>query len=133
MRSFIVAVLCVSSLSLSGCGVFGPIQEMPGAEAKTELPEIGKQAQLVLNEANGTLAASAVVIRLNMKDKIWTKSQSQYYIDKVRIYRKQTSEAQDMIDLGNYVAGQSQAHTVRTLIALLHREVAAQARKEGAK
>ena len=118
---------------LPGCGVFGPIEATPGAAAKTELPEVGRNAQLAINEANVTLATAAVVIRGNIADRVWTKEQSQYYLDKVREYRRQTDAAQKMVDTGDYITGGNMAGSVRSLIVILHREVAAQARKEGAK
>jgi len=118
---------------MQGCGVFGPVQPTPGAAAATALPEAGKQAQLAINEANVTIAAAAAVIRGNITDQIWTKAQAQGYLDKVKSYRKDVDRAQEALDAGSFVTAQGQANAVRSLIVILHREVAAQARKEGAK
>jgi len=118
---------------LPGCGSLGTVQPTPGAAAATALPEAGKQAQLAINEANVTLTTAAVVIRGNIKDQIWTKEQAQSYLDKVKLYRKDVDRAQEAVDAGNFITANGQANAVRSLIVILHREVAAQARKEGAK
>ena len=73
------------------------------------------------------------MIRGNIKDQIWTKEQAQSYLDKVKLYRKDVDRAQEAVDAGNFITANGQANAVRSLIVILHREVAAQARKEGAK
>jgi hypothetical protein len=83
-----------------------------------------------VNEANLGLTAAANIISSNVKDGIWTKAQAQGYLNKVRDYSRQVDRAQDLIRLGDFAQGKTEAEAVRSLIVLLHREIAAQARKE---
>lgn len=114
---------------LPACSVIGPLQPAP-VGASASLPEAGRVAQAAVNEANIALTAAAHVIAANVKDGIWTKPQAQSYLDKVKEYAKRVDQAQDLVRLGSFASAQAQADTVRALIVVLHREVAAQARKE---
>jgi PBP1b-binding outer membrane lipoprotein LpoB len=121
------------ALMLGGCSMFGPLETATPMSVPTTLPEAGRQAQLAINEANLALTAAANVIAANVKDGIWTKAQAQGYLDKVREYAKQVDRAQEAVRLGQFSTAQAQANAVQALILILHREAAAQARKESAK
>jgi hypothetical protein len=126
MRTF----LFIMGLALGGCSVFGTVEPLGKGTVSTSLPPAGQQAQLAVNEANLGLTAAANVIASNVKDGIWTKQQAQGYLNKVRDYSRQVDRAQDLIRLGDFAKGKTEAEAVRALIVLLHREIAAQARKE---
>lgn len=128
MRS-LIAVIALASL-MGGCALFGPVEPVSRGTVSSTLPPAGQQAQLAINEANLTLAAAANVIAGNLKDRIWTKQQAQGYLDKVKDYARQVDRAQELVRLGEFAQGKTQAEAVRALIIVLHREIAAQARKE---
>lgn len=124
-------LLCAIVLALlPGCGVFGPVQPVTSMSVPTTLPEAGREAQNVINEATLAITAAANVVRLNVKDEIWTKAQAQGYLDKLAGYLKDIDRAQDALDLGNFTSAKAQADLLSSLILILHREAAAQARKE---
>ena len=126
MRTF----LFIAGLALGGCSLFGPVEQISSKTVSQSLPPAGQQAQLAVNEANLALTAAANVIVGNLKDRIWTKQQAQAYLDKVKDYAHQVDRAQELVRLGDFAMGQTQAEATRALIVLLHREIAAQARKE---
>jgi soluble cytochrome b562 len=99
-------------------------------KAPTTLPAAGVAAQASINEANLALTAAANVIAQNVKDRIWTKAQAQGYLDKVRTYANQVDRAQQLVRLGDFAGGKTQAEAVKALIIVLHREAAAAARKD---
>ena len=117
------AVLLSLSLFLASCGVFGPVEPIskPSSPAET--------AQLAVNEANLSLAAAANVVSSNVKDRIWTKEQAQGYLNKIRDYAKDVDRAQDLVRAGQFELGKSQAELTKSLIIILHREIAAKARQ----
>ena len=121
-------LLCVLLLALLPACTVQPVSQM---SVPTTLPEAGKQAQVAVNEANLALTAAANVIAGNVKGAIWTKAQAQGYLDKVKEYAKRVDRAQELVRLGQFDLGKTQADSVQALILILHREVAAQARKEG--
>ena len=111
-------------LGMFGCSVLGPVEPIGKAFTPAE------QAQLAVNEANLSLTAAANVITQNLKDKVWTKQQAQGYLDKVRLYAKDVDKAQDLVRLGQFELGKSQAELTKSLIIILHREIAAKARAQ---
>ena len=123
-------VLFIMGLALGGCSVFGTIEPLGSGTVSASLPPAGQQAQLAVNEANLGLTAAANVIAANVKDRIWTKAQAQGYLNKVRDYSVQVDRAQNLIRLGDFAKGKTEAEAVRSLIVLLHREIAEQARRE---
>jgi hypothetical protein len=126
-------VLVVLLTILPGCALLGPVEPVAPIGVPSTLPEAGKQAQNAINEANVGLAAAANVIAANVRDGIYTKAQAQAYLDQVKDYARKIDRAQEAVKLGDFSSAQGQADAVRSLILILHREVAAQARKEGAK
>lgn len=130
MRKLFLVVLFAL---LPACSILGPLEPISQPNVPTSLPEAGQQAQNAVNEANLSLAAVANVIAANVKDAVWTKAQAQGYLDRVKDYAKKMDRAQELVNLGRFTEGKTQAETVKALILILHREVAAQARKEGVK
>ena len=130
MKQLILALVLAV---LPACAFVGPVEPVAPIAVPTTLPAAGKQAQNAINEANIDLTAAASVINANIKDAIWTKAQAQAYLDKVRDYSKRVDRAQEAVRLGDFGSAKGQVEAVRSLILILHREVAAQARKEGAK
>ena len=128
-----LSTVLLLSLALGSCAFRGPAEPLSTMSVPTTLPEAGKQAQVAVNEANLALTAAANVIAANAKDGIWTKPQAQGYLDKVKDYAKQVDRAQELVRLGQFDLGKTQADAVRSVILILHREIAAQARKEGVK
>jgi hypothetical protein len=127
MRRF----LCLVVLSLMpACGILGPVQPAAPIAVPSTLPEAGRQAQNAINEATLGIAAAANVVRANVKDGIWTKAQAQGYLDKLGTYLKDVDRAQTALNVGNFTSAKAQADLLSSLILILHREVAAQARKE---
>ena len=120
MRALVLTLL----VTIGGCGIFGPTEPVGKASTPAE------QAQLAVNEANLSLTAAANVITQNLKDKVWTKQQAQGYLDKVRLYAKDVDKAQDLVRLGQFELGKSQAELTKSLIIILHREIAAKARAQ---
>jgi len=129
MKKLILALIIAA---LPACALIGPVEPAAPIGVPSTLPEAGKQAQNVINEANIGLAAAASVIAANVRDGIYTKAQAQSHLDQVRDYAGKIDRAQEALTLGDFGSAQSQANAVRSLILILHREVAAQARKEGA-
>ena len=121
MRAFI---LCLALL-LPGCALFGPVEPVSTRALTTP----AEQAQNAVNEANLSLTAAANVIAQNVKDGIWTKEQGRTYLDKVKNYAKQVDRAQELVKLGEFGQGKTQAEAVKALIIVLHREAAAAARR----
>ena len=126
----ILLIILAFAALLGGCALFGPVEPVPSGTVSSALPPGAQQAQLAINEANLALTAAANVIAGNVKDRIWTKQQAQGYLDKVKDYVRQVDRAQELVRLGDFVQGKTQAEAVRSLIVILHREIAAQARKE---
>ena len=125
MRLFIAILL---AFSLVGCEVFIPRPaDIPVSQ---DLPAIGQTAQRTINEANVAIVASYRVIGQNVKEAIWTKAQAQSYHNKVTDMRRRVDEAQRLVDLGEFGKGKTEAEAAQTLLLILHREIAAQARKE---
>ena len=120
MRALVLSL----SLLLASCGILGPLEPVGKASTPAEI------AQLAVNEANLSLTAAANVITQNVRDKVWTKAQAQSHLDRVRDLAKQVDRAQDLIRLGDYTQGKTQAEIVKGALIILHREIAAQARKE---
>lgn len=125
----ILLILALTFLP-AACALLGPVEPLAPASVPTTLPEAGRQAQAAINEANLALTAAANVIGSNVKEKIWTKTQAQGYLDRVRDYAKRVDRAQELVRLGDFTQGKNQAQAVRSLILVLHREVAAAARKD---
>ena len=111
------------SLFLASCSILGPVEPIGKASSPAE------QAQLAVNEANLSLAAAANVIASNVKDKVWTKAQAQSHLDKVKDLSHQVDRAQELIRLGDFTGGKTQAEIVKAGLAILHREIAAKARE----
>ena len=119
-----VLLLCLA-LTLPACAILGPVEPV-----STKKPtSAAEQAQYAVNEANLGLTAAANVVAGNVKDRIWTKTQAQPYLDKIRDYARQTDRAQELIRLGQFDAGKTQAEATKALILILHREIAAKARE----
>lgn len=116
-------ILLSLSLLLASCGLFGPVEPVGKAFTPAE------QAQLAVNEANLALTAAANVVAGNVKDRIWTKAQAQGYLNKIRDYARDVDRAQELIRLGSFELGKSQAELTKSLIIILHREIAAKARE----
>lgn len=114
----------ILTLFLTGCSIFGPVE--PLGTATTPAGE----AQLAVNEANLALTAVANTITANVKDGIWTKDQARPYLNQVKDYAVQADRAQELIRLGEFAKGKTQAEATKALITVLHREIAAQARRE---
>ena len=87
-------LLLILALALPGCALFGPVEPITSIKAPTTLSEAGQAAQAAVNEANLSLTAAANIIGQNVKDRIWTKTQAQGYLDKVKDYAKRTDQAQ---------------------------------------
>ena len=129
--AFILPIFAfLAALTLPGCTLFGPVEPLSKGTVSQTHPPAGQQAQLAVNEANLALTAAANVIQGNLKDRIWTKQQAQGYLDKVKDYAQQVDRAQELVRLGQFDLGKTQAEVTRSLIIILHREIAAQARKE---
>ena len=113
------------SFLLASCGILGPVEPIGKASTPAET------AQLAVNEANLSLTAAANVIAQNVKDKVWTKQQAQSHLDKVKDLSHQVDRAQELIRLGDFTQGKTQAEVVKAGLVILHREIAAKARAEG--
>ena len=120
------AILLV--FNLGACEILIP--QKADIPVSQDLPAIGQTAQRTINEANVAIVAAYRVIGQNVKDGIWTKEQAQGYHNKVTDMRRRVDEAQRLVDLGEFGKGKTQAEAVQALIVILHREIAAQARKE---
>lgn len=119
-------LLClVLALPLTSCALLGTVEPV----STRPLTGVAEQAQNAVNEANLSLTAAANVIAQNVKDGIWTKEQGKTYLDKVKDYAKQTDRAQELVRLGEFGQGKTQAEAVKALIVVLHREAAAAARR----
>ena len=125
MRLFIAILL---ALNLSGCALFVP--QAGGIPVSQALPPLGQQAQNVINESNVAIVAAYKVITQNVKEGIWTKSQAQNYHNKVTDMSRRVDDAQRLVDLGEFGKGKTEAEAAQALLLILHREIAAQARKE---
>ena len=112
------------TLSLAGCGLLGISEPIGKASTPAE------QAQLAVNEANLSLTAAANVVAGNVKDRIWTKEQAQGYLNKIRDYARDVDRAQDLVRAGQFELGKSQAELTKSLIIILHREIAQKARAQ---
>ena len=119
MRALVLTLL----VTIGGCGIFGPTEPVGKASTPAE------QAQLAVNEANLSLTAAANVVAGNVKDRIWTKEQAQGYLNKIRDYARDVDRAQDLVRAGQFELGKSQAELTKSLIIILHREIAAKARQ----
>lgn len=113
---------------LSGCALIGPVEPIGGVSK--DLPFAAQQAQASINEANLALTAAANVITENVKEGIWTKDQAQGHLNRVKDYARRVDRAQELVRLGDFTKGKTEAEAVKALILILHREIAAQARKE---
>ena len=111
------------SFFLASCGILGPVEPIGKASSPSEA------AQLAVNEANLSLAAAANVIAQNVKDRVWTKQQAQGHLDKVKDLSHQVDRAQELIRLGDFTGGKTQAEIVKAGLVILHREIAAKARQ----
>ncbi len=120
-----VLILCLA-LALPACNLLGPAEPI----STRPLGGVAEQAQNAVNEANLGLTAAANVIAANVKDKIWSKEQAQGYLEKVKEYAKRADSAQELINLGKFSEGKTQAEALRSLIIVLHREIAVRAREE---
>ena len=125
MRLLIAILL---AFTLSGCEIFIPRQaDIPVSQ---DLPPAGQIAQKTINEANVAIVAAYRVIGQNVKERIWTKEQAQGYFNKVTHTRRRVDDAQRLVDLGEFGKGKTEAEAAQALLIILHREIAAQARKE---
>jgi hypothetical protein len=111
---------------LAGCAMFTQPGTVPVSE---KLSPAAQSAQTAINEANILLTAAANVIAQNVVDGISTKDEGQKQIDQVRTYATQVDRAQKLLESGDIVSARNQAELAQKLIATLHREVAARARK----
>ena len=125
MRLFIAILF---ALNLSGCALFLP--QAGGIPVSQALPPLGQQAQNAINESNVAIAAAYRVITQNVKEGIWIKSEAQSYHNKVTDMRRRVDDAQRLVDLGEFGKGKTEAEAAQALLLILHREIAAQARKE---
>ena len=124
----LLAISLALSLGLAGCEVFIPKQaDIPVSQ---DLPPAGQAAQKAINEANVAIVAAYLVIGQNAKERIWTKEQAQGYHNKVTDTRRRVDDAQRLVDLGEFGKGKTEAEAAQALLIILHREIAAQARKE---
>ena len=119
MRALVLTLL----VTIGGCGIFGPTEPVGKASTPAE------QAQLAVNEANLSLTAAANVVAGNLKDRVWTKAQAQGYLDKIKDLSHQVDRAQELIRLGDFTQGKTQAEVVKAALIILHREIAAKARE----
>lgn len=114
--------LCLT-LFLASCGILGPIEPIGKASTPAE------QAQLAVNEANLSLTAAANVVTQNVKDRVWTKDQAQGHLNKIKELSHQVDRAQELIRLGDFAGGKTQAEIVKAGLVILHREIAQKARQ----
>ena len=122
----ILSIMIAATIALgAGCTAFAPAQ-LPVSQ---ELPAAAQTAQKAINEANVALAAAANVLTQQVTDGILTKTESQSYLNRLKGYAKQVDESKALLDKGLVLDAQKEAELVAKLIAALHREVAARARK----
>lgn len=119
----------VLQLLLAGCTGNQYIKPIETIAVPQSLPDAGKEAQKLINEANVLLTATYNVIGDNAANHVWTRAEAQRYQDQANDYADMVDRAQDAVALGNFHEAKGQAEIVSKLLGALHKEVAAQARK----
>lgn len=126
----LLAVLALV-FALGGCVSTAPLQTPAVIENESPAAKALRLAHVAVNEANAALTALNNVIGSNAEAGVWTKAQAQGYLDQSKEYGKKVDGARAALRLGNLTEARSQAELVKSMILLLHRKVAEQARKEG--
>lgn len=128
MRRILAAVIVGFALAFSGgCAMFGG--SVDSIAVPQSLPDAGKQAASLINEANVLLTALNLTIKDDVEGGIYTKAQAQGYLDKTKAAGAKVDEAQLLLAKGDYSKAISVAQLQKTVLLALQRELAAQARK----
>jgi soluble cytochrome b562 len=125
MNKLFAAVLFALALVAPGCSLFQPAP-IPVSE---KLSPMAQDAQKSLNEANLALTAAANVIAQDVTEGIILKAEAQEYITEIKALAKRVSATQALLDAGDILTAKNQAAQLQQLVLVLHRRVAATARK----
>ena len=125
MKALLSVVVLSLGFVLSGCALVAPA-DLPVSQS---LSAPAQAVQKTINESNIAITAAANVVAQNTIDGIWTKQEGQSYIAKLKDYAGKVDAAQKMLDSGDVLNAKNQAELLSKLIVVLHREVAARARK----
>jgi hypothetical protein len=119
------------ALALSGCATWQAMtQPVHGENAvTTEAPAV-RAARVAIDEANASLTGLNNVIGQNIDAAVWSKAQAQAYLDESKAYGRRVDNARELLRGGLLADAKSQAEAVKYLILLMHKRVAAEARKE---
>lgn len=130
LRTKVLLAVAVAMMALAAgsCGtIFTPTRPIGVSET---LPPQLQTAQATINETNILLTATANVVAQNLKDGVYTKAEAQSYLDKVKSLASQVDTAQALIRVGDMTA-MDKTKLIQQAVVVLHREVAARARKGG--
>lgn len=116
------AVLLALMVSVAAGCATGPFATAPIPVDKALSPAAQK-AQNVINEANVTLTAAALVIARNKKEGISTRAQAQADLNKVKKAGEDLDKVQILLDAGSVADAQARAEALNTLLLSLHKEV----------
>lgn len=119
------ALVLSLALLLPACSLMQPA-EVP---VNTTLPAAVQTVQKTITEANILITAAANVVSQNYKDGISTKEEAMAYALKLKDMADTLDSAQQALRLGDLTNAKNQAELIQKAITLLHKEVAAKARK----
>lgn len=119
------ALVLSLALLLPACSLMQPA-EVP---VNTTLPAAVQTVQKTITEANILITAAANVVAQNYKDGISTKEEAMAYALKLKDMADKLDSAQQALRLGDLTNAKNQAELIQKAITLLHKEVAAKARK----
>lgn len=119
------ALVLSLALLLPACSLM-QTAEVP---VNTTLPAAVQTVQKTITEANILITAAANVVAQNYKDGISTKEEAMAYALKLKDMADKLDSAQQALRLGDLTNAKNQAELIQKAITLLHKEVAAKARK----
>lgn len=119
------ALVLSLALLLPACSLMQPA-DVP---VNTTLPAAVQGVQKTITEANILITAAANVVSQNYKDGISTKEEAMAYALKLKGMADTLDSAQQALRLGDLTNAKNQAELIQKAITLLHKEVAAKARK----
>ena len=138
MKRFIAAAAVALLAALAGCGIFGdtkPITQGVPPACKTTDPQtkavtvnaICAAAFEAINQANVLAASIDRMVIGKLRAGIWTQAQAQPYYDQTGKLGEKLDEAMAIFGKGDYIGAQSRAATVKQLLLILEKQIAAQA------
>lgn len=127
VKMLLVLAAVNSMFLLGGCGTtFKSPTEIPVDQS---LSDPAKAAQKALNSANVILTASYMTVDQNRSDGVYTKEEALEILDRLDKLGREVDKAQDAFRVGQFFDAEHKAKILREAISLIHREVAAKARK----